>query len=191
MPGQGAQHLGCWKRNVQEQADPVGHPEPAERRCERQEVIVVDPDQIVGPQELREPPSEGLVDRPIGLELGPAEADQPEPVMAERPERPVGEALVERSVGLPLEIEGDPAGPAAAHRPGRPRLTVHDLAAPADPDPAAPAQRIPKSDDKSPRAASLAARDADPVGYDHEPRQKASSQLFDRRMAPVISPTIE
>ena len=78
--------------NVEEEPDPVVEAHPAQIGGERDEMVVVDPDHVVRPEELGEPPGEEPVDAEIAGGVAPIEAGEIQPVVAHRPEGPVGEA---------------------------------------------------------------------------------------------------
>jgi hypothetical protein len=96
--GQRQEHFLGRERNMQEKSDPVGDPEFAQLRAQRDEVIVVHPDDVVRTQQRKQRFGEIGVDALVASERGPAELDQAKPVMAERPERAVGVADIIRVV---------------------------------------------------------------------------------------------
>ena len=73
------------KRNVEEVADPVLMPAIAQRLRERHQMIVVHPDDIVGPQQLVELAGEILVDANIAGQIAARELGEIEPIMQNRP----------------------------------------------------------------------------------------------------------
>ena len=91
---QHARHVGGRPRDVQEEADPVGEAHVAQLRGERDEVVVVHPDEVVRRQQRSEALGEELVGAEIPGRVAPGEAGQVEAVMADGPERPVGEAEI-------------------------------------------------------------------------------------------------
>jgi hypothetical protein len=87
---------------VEEEPHPVADAELAELRGERDEVVVVHPDDVVGLDQLGERPGEEPVDAEISREVLAREIREVEAVVEEGPERTVGEAgiiLVEVALG--------------------------------------------------------------------------------------------
>ena len=107
--GQGRQHLRRRHRDMKEEADPVGMAAAAQRVRDRDEVIVMDPDQVVGFDDLFEFGREMIVHPHVSGEIAPRELGEIEPEMQDRPQHPVGEAVVVFLVVLLGEI-GDHIG---------------------------------------------------------------------------------
>ncbi|HVZ91413.1 MAG TPA: hypothetical protein VG843_07160 [Rhizomicrobium sp.] len=85
---------------MQKESDAVSKTEATKRPGQRNEVVVVHPDEIVGLKELGQRRGEKLVDRAIAFEVLAAELDQTEAEVQKRPQRAVGEADIEISVIL-------------------------------------------------------------------------------------------
>jgi hypothetical protein len=97
----------------------------------------VHPDGVVGPGELGEQPAEPPVDLLVGLELGLVEVRQVDAIVEDRPERPVGvPEVVALVLGLGQVGERE-VDVALGEEPHPPRLPLHRLARPAEPDAAA------------------------------------------------------
>ena len=95
---QGVQQRRRHEGRVQEEADAVAHAERAQRLAEGDQVIVVHPDQVVGPQQRLQRLGEAAVDRDVAVVVLAMEVQQAEPEMQQRPQRAVGEVQVERAV---------------------------------------------------------------------------------------------
>src|SRR5512146_634589 len=89
------------------------------------------------------------------------------------------------------EIDGGIGDAAAPRDPRRVFRLFLGLAAPAEPDAAALAQRLAHRNGKPARPRIRRARKNESVGSDYQPRQKASSQLLLSRIADTTRPTIE
>ena len=86
-----------WRRewNVDEEPDLVVMPAIAQRLGERHEMIVVDPDDVVGPQQLFKMTGEILVDAYIAAEVATCEFGEIEPIMQNWPQHTVRKTVVE------------------------------------------------------------------------------------------------
>ena len=134
---QHAREIGRRPGDVEEEPDPVGEAQLAQIGGERDEMVVVDPDHVVRPDELGEPPGEELVDAEIAGGVAPIEAGEVEPVVAHRPERPVGKAVVEILEVALGEIRNRVFDVAEGVRLGLGLASLHGCAGPAEPQPAA------------------------------------------------------
>jgi hypothetical protein len=97
-------------------------------------VIVVDPDQVVGPDQRRHHVREGAVDPQVPGIVRARELGQADAVVHVGPERPVGEAAI---VFVPVdrrEVEERIPDPVLVDEARRRRRMRRDLAAPADPE---------------------------------------------------------
>ena len=185
------QQLRCREGDVQEEADAVDDTETAQLGGERDEMIVMDPDQIVGLEQRGQLLGKDAVDPLIPFIGGTAEIREADPIVEQRPEHAIGEADVEILIVIGIEVDGGIGDLPRRHQFGRQGLSRGRLAAPAEPEPAAPLQGLAQRDRQTagPRALLIGQRQT--VGDDHQPRQNASSQLFDSRMAQTMSPTSE
>ncbi len=95
---QGVQQRRGHERRVQEEADPVERTKPAQFLGQREQVVVVDPDQIVFAQQPEQRFGEPAIDRPIGFVVLATKLHEAQPEMQQRPQRAIGEAHVERAV---------------------------------------------------------------------------------------------
>ena len=82
------------ERNVQEKTDLVLVAALAQRLGEGQEMIIVHPDHVVRQQHLLQFIGEMIVDAQIAGQIAAREFREIEPVMQDRPQHAVGEAVV-------------------------------------------------------------------------------------------------
>src|SRR5580700_8056274 len=92
MIGQEAHQLDCREWGMQEEPDRLLAAELAQALAERDKVIVVHPDEIVGVQHRRQRPGEGAVDPHVAGDVASRVADQRGPIMKKRPQHAIGEA---------------------------------------------------------------------------------------------------
>ena len=105
MAGQGGEHLVRRPGDVQEEADPVLHAQLAQLPGQRDQVVVVHPDQVVGLDQRRQRLGEPPVHPLVALAIGPVVGGQVGAVVEQRPQRLVGVAVVVFvEVGL-LEVD--------------------------------------------------------------------------------------
>ena len=95
--------------DVKKKADTVGVAAAAQRVRDRDEMIIVDPDEVIGLDDLFEFSREMFVHSHISAEIPTRELGEVEPEMQNRPQHPVGEAVVVFLVVLLREI-GDHVG---------------------------------------------------------------------------------
>ncbi|MNZ96173.1 hypothetical protein D3C78_1153550 [compost metagenome] len=189
--GQGGQQVRRWHRDVQEEADAVVVAACAQRLGKRDQVVVVDPEDVVGFEERAEAFGEEFVDPLVAAEIGLVELGEIDPVVQDRPQHAVGEAVV-----VLLEILRAHVGQHVLHLPaldgGGLRRILGHLPAPAEPQPIALLHGG-FHRHREPSGCGIAALVGvhHPVGNHHEPRHRPSSQLMDRRIAVLISPAIE
>ncbi len=107
------------KWDVDEESDLVDVAAIAQRFGERHQMIVVHPDYIVGTQQLLEILGEEFVDAEITAEIAPREFGEIEPVMQNRPQHAVGEAVVEFLVVILAQIDGGVGDVVVLDDPGR------------------------------------------------------------------------
>ena len=92
--------------NVDEKADLVVVAAIAQRLGQRNQMIVVHPDHVVGPQQFFKMRGEILVDAEITAEVAAREFGKIEPVMQDRPQHAVGETVVEFLIVVLAQIDG-------------------------------------------------------------------------------------
>jgi hypothetical protein len=144
----GAQHLGHGKRNMQEKADGVGHTQIAQAASERQQVIVVHPDDVVRANHRDEASRKRFVDAQIPRVVLALEVREIVPVVERRPQRGIGKAAVILVIVAPRESHGRVCDVALLLDDGLRRF-ADDLAAPAEPDAARFLERVQHADSKT------------------------------------------
>ena len=106
MHGQGAKRTESRKGNVQEESDGLGNPERPQSRRQRDQVIVMNPDQIVRPQQRHGALRETLIHLQIGCVLLLRIMEGLQEIMKQRPQGTVTESQVELIVLSLGEVEG-------------------------------------------------------------------------------------
>ncbi len=181
------------KWRVEEEPEPVARTQPAQFRGQRDQVEIVDPDQVRRPQQPRERRGKAAVDAPIGLEVGMMILRQVDAKMEERPQAAIREVVV-----VPLEVllrqverREHHAVRALAAQPGLARRDRPP--APAEPQPATLAQRIHDAHGEAARRCNALQR-TDAVRNGHQPARRfhrTSSHPPDSLMAALMMPTSE
>ena len=137
--GQGRQELAGRQGRVQKKAHPVADAEPTQFLAERNQMVIMDPDDVVGPQHAGQLSGKVRVDAPIAGVIPALEVDEIDAVVKKRPERGVGEAVVILLVVAFAEIHAGAGHPPALGQVHGLVGDGDDLAAPAEPDaPGAP-----------------------------------------------------
>jgi len=155
-------------RDVQKKIDPVGVAAPSQRVRDRDQVIVVHPDQVVLPDYFFELGREMIIDPEISAEIPTRELSEIKPVMQNRPQHTVGEAVVIFLVVVVGQV-GDGIFDVLVLDGMRFQLACcRDPAAPAKPDAAVPLKRRPQRDFEPACALdTIAGRNRNAVGNDH------------------------
>ena len=148
------------------------------------------PHDVVGSEQRLQAPGEKFVDAKVAAEIAAREFGKVEPVMQDRPQHPIGEAVVEFLVVVLAQIGGGVSDVVVLDDPGRARIVISRAPAPAKPKAAAPPQRRPDRDFEPP-GARVAIGNANSVRDYDEPRQYRSPQLRDSLIAVNINPDIE
>ena len=166
MVGQARHHLRRRHRNVEEEADPVGMAAASQRVGNRNQVIIVHPDEVVGLDDPLELGREMIVHPHVAGEIAPRELGEVEAEVQDRPQHAIGEAVVVFLVILDRKI-GHDIGDVLLHHGVSFDLGLRDgLAAPAEPHSAATFQGRPQRDLEAAGAIG-AIGDAHPVRDDH------------------------
>jgi hypothetical protein len=133
---QSPQRLDVRERHVQEEPDRARDAELAQAGAERDQLVVVHPDDVVLLQQWSQALGEPAVDGQVGIELLVAVAEGVEEVMTERPQRAVAETAVEERELVRLQVECGVLDVAAARERRLRRGRVGGrLATPAEPQP--------------------------------------------------------
>jgi hypothetical protein len=128
---------------VQEEADAVAAAEPAQGGSKRDQVIVVNPHQVAGRDELRQRAGKAFVDAPVTLDGLRVDRCQIETIVKDGPQNAVGEAVVVVLAVLLAERQCRDADAVVMGDAHLCRLAGRDSGAiPAEPHPAVVAQRI-------------------------------------------------
>ena len=127
-------HLGGREGHVQEKAYPIGKTAFAQLVRDRDEVIIVHPNYVIGLHDFGELGGEMPVDSEIAAEVATRELGQVDAVVQDRPQHAVGEAVVIFLIILFRQIGDDVAPVEALEGVCRDLVRRDDLAAPAKPD---------------------------------------------------------
>ncbi len=142
--------------DVQEEPDRVLHAEPAQLQPERDQVVVVHPDRVVGVQQRAQRAGEAAVHLEIGLIVAGLELRDVEARVEDGPQHDVRVAEIVGFVFAAAQGErGDPraADLGDARRGAQLLALLADLAAPAEPQPVARAQDVGDGDHNAARLA--------------------------------------
>ena len=134
MVGQRGENLGRRKWNMQEEADPVAVTAVAQHFCQRDEMIVVHPDDVVGLQQAVQLVGKMCVDAPIAAEIAARKLREVEAVVQDRPQHPIGEAVVIFLIVGVDEVGHDVGHAALVNGPGGHILFGCNRPAPAEPE---------------------------------------------------------
>src|SRR5579863_2196098 len=126
----------------------VGMPPPPQHGRNRNQMVVVDPNQIVFPDDLLELSREVLVDPEVATQIAAREFRKVEPIVQDGPKHAIGKAIVVFLKVVACEIRNDILDVVVLDGSGLPRA-CGDFAAPAQPDAAILLQRWPQGDLKS------------------------------------------
>ena len=189
MVWHGLQQIGRGHRDVQEEPDAAADAALAQHRAERNQVVIVDPDDVVFAQQRRQLVGEQCVDPVVGLAGAAVVVDQIQAEVQQGPQGAIGEAVVV-AVHITLgQVHGDVLDIAVALFVQRATGLAHALAAPAEPQPAAFFQCRQQAHGEA--TGAVFTGDGHAVGNDDKTAHEASCQERDRRMAAVIRPTCE
>ena len=170
--GQRVEHFRRGPWDVVEIADPIAHPQHAQLRRQRQQMVVVHPDVILGLHQVGERLREPAVHPQVAGIIGPRKLRQADAVMHHWPQGPVCEAAV---VFLPVrrgQVHQRVLHRAALNERWRRAWICGRLAAPAEPQPLVFLESLAQRDGKSARS-RLGCRIGyrNPVRDDHQSRQ--------------------
>ena len=154
---------------------PIGFSTPSARSssAERDQVIVVHPDDVVGLQQRLERAREALVDVDVALVVAGLELREVEPVVKHRPQHGVGIAEVVLVVLCGLERQGrdwSAAGLGEVGRGAQLLAAVPDLAAPAEPEAVCARARC-RPRRRRPRRPGSLTEIGDAIGDEYDARQ--------------------
>src|SRR5262249_25855857 len=114
--------------------DSVGMAAPPQGIRDRDQVIVVNPDQVIFLEDLFEFGGEMIVDPEIATEVAARKLRQVQPVMENRPQHPIGEAVIILLIIMFRQV-GDNVLDVLVFEGSRPQLVLGaNLSAPPDPN---------------------------------------------------------
>jgi hypothetical protein len=151
----------------------------------------VDPDQVLGLDQGRELRRHARIHAPVAFDEGRIIDREVEPIMEGRPQDLVREPEIVGLVVAARQRHRCRSHPVLlGELEAELRLVVDDGPVPSEPDPAPQLQRFAERHGKPTRLDALLEVD-DPVGGNDQAAHSIDSQGFDRRMAPLMIPTIE
>src|SRR5262249_34906358 len=160
-----------------EEADAVLVAELAQGLGKRHQVIIVHPNQIVRLQHLVDLVREIVVDTQVAGQIATGEFGKVDAVVQDRPQHPVGEAVVVFLVILLGEIGNDVGDLVFDDLAGLDLAARGDAATPAEPDSGRTLERgLDGNFEAAGARLAVLIRNGDPVRYYDEPRQYRSSQ---------------
>jgi len=189
MHRQGPQHLERRQRRMQEEAERLRQSGLPEAGAERNQVEIVNPDDVVGVEQRRKLACEVVVDAEVGVELWPLEFEEPRPIVEEGPKRVVAEAVVVLLEPCLVQVDRRVGDAAALTYFRVVRLAVRELAVPAEPDPAAFLECAEHSDREPTRRTDLP-RIRDPIRHRDDAGHSASSHDRLKSTAEFTIPTM-
>ncbi len=171
MVGQCRQNVRRRKRDVQEEADPVAVTAIAQHFGERDQMVVVHPDDIVVAQDVVQLSRELRVDAPIAAEIAARKLREIEPIMQDRPQHAIGKAAVIFLIVRIDQVRHDVGDTAAFDGLGHDIVFVGNLPAPAEPDARTALQQRAHGDRQAAGLAVAVTRDRNTIGNNDQPRQ--------------------
>ena len=166
----GNRHQDVWwrKRNMEEETDLGVHATRAQPRPKRDEMIVLDPDEVVGLQHRRKHLSKPVIDSPVAVDAFLSKEGEIEPIMVNRPQSGVGEAKVILAViAFRERRRRERQGVELRARRVDFRIVGDDLAIPPKPERASLTQGVENTNPETPLGlTALGVRNA--IRYDNE-----------------------
>ena len=189
---QGLQNVGRRTRRMKEKSDGVAMAARPQLASQQHQVIIVHPDDVILPEQRAQTVGEHAVDPDIAAGVGAGVFLQIDPVVKDRPQDAIGEAVVIFLNVVLRQINEDIGDLVDIDDLRLPVRLLGDLAAPAEPHSVAILERSLDRNRHSPgegRPGRIRNRHA--VGDDDQSRAHASSQLDDSRVALLIMPAME
>jgi hypothetical protein len=186
--GQRPQRLDVRERNVQEEPERLADAALPQVPPERDEVVVVHPNEIVVAQQRLQAIREQAIDALIGGVVRVRVVQRAHEVVEQRPQGAVAEPAIVGLVILERQVDRGERDVLPVHQRGRSGHAVHGLAAPAEPQ---AALRLHGGEDAHGESAGGggALRHGDAVGDGDDPVHSASSQERLSRIAELMMPT--
>jgi hypothetical protein len=176
--------------HMHEKADTVAYPHLTQFRGQRDQMIIMHPDQIIGAQQANQSLGHQPVNPIITVHIAAGIIGQIDAIMAQRPENTIGKTMIilgKITVRQIRQREGD--RPFLTKAQGFGVAFAAAFPRPSQPDPALTGKGAVHRGSKPARGRM--AGNGGTVGYDNKTAQRTSSQLRDRAMAALISPTME
>ena len=155
-------------RDMIKEADLVGKAQLAQELGHRDEVIVLDPDDVGRLQQARKTPGELLVDAEIGIDVAAREIGEIEPVVAHRPEHAIGEPVIIFVDVAAREVGDRVVDVTVALLVERWLGLGRGLAGPAEPQAAGALERGAERDGETTGAGRAGRGDGDAIGDHHQ-----------------------
>ena len=131
MPWQGGQGFGRWKWNMKKEPNWCGYAQTSKRQAERNEVIVMHPDDVVIAERPNYRARESLIHFAIERVAFVVERGEIEPSMKQWPKAPVGMLLIITVEFLLRKVDRCQSECACRCQRGQGIRLFHNLAAPA------------------------------------------------------------
>src|SRR5262249_14227493 len=148
----GFEQLRRREGNVKKKANPLAGPKRAELRGERHQMIIMHPDEVIGPANGSERSCKGAVEALVTLSIRRLEVDQVQPIMAGRPEHLISKTQIIFVVILLRHRDrrdGDVVLGCLRH--GKRSALLHDISVPSKPHTANRSNSIAKGYCEPPR----------------------------------------
>src|SRR5712692_4918249 len=169
---QRGQDLRRRERNMQEKPDPVGMAPPPQRVRDRDQMIIMDPDQIVMRDDFFEFGRKVIIDAEISAEVAPRKLGEVQPIMQNRPQHPIGEPVIVFLIIMFSQVGDDVFDVLVLDGSRSQLLSRSDFSAPSEPHASVVLQRRPQRHLKPAGAlGAIAGGNRNPIGYDRQARQ--------------------
>ncbi len=189
---QGLQNVRRRTGRVKEKSDGVAMAARTQFASQQHEMIIVHPDDVVFPEQRAQAVGEHAVDADIAAGVSAGIFLQIDPVVKDRPQHAVGEAVVIFLNVVLRQIDEDIGHLVDIDDLRLPVRLLRDLAAPPEPHSVAIFERCLHRNRHSPRERGARRfRHRHAVGDDDQSRAHASSQLDDSRVALLMMPAME
>ncbi len=189
--GQGREEAARRPRNVEEEADPVGTAAVAQRLAEREHVIILDPQHVVGLDQRQHRIGEAIVHPLVAAGETALIFGQIDAIVEERPQCAVGVAVIIFLDVLLLQVDRRGGDAVVALEVDAPVELLGSLARPAEPDAAIFAQRRLHRDGQPALRAAGGRWGRDAIGDDDQPVHRIALHGLLSKTAQLMMPTSE
>ncbi len=186
---QRAQHFDVGKRDVQEQPDGLRRSRLAQLLRQREQVVVVHPDEIAGFEQRQQQARVALVHALVGLVLRVVVTEAVHEVVKQRPQGAVAEAEIEVAVLGLVHVEGCERDSILAHHGWFVAGDIGGFTIPAEPQ-SAPRLHGGQQSHREPTGCRATLGHGNAVRNRNQPGHTISSQLRESRSALPITPTM-